>query len=120
MVSTRLIEPIEPSATKQCHSCFAELPTCDRYCRQCGVQQAVLRDEDATFQLLSGALINGMTRSISAKTAQVVTNPFGARLVAAIAVLPMWLLIILLSPLDAYFAAKVATSRIDVSWAKSK
>ena len=117
MVSTRLIEPL---AAKQCHSCFAELPACDRYCRQCGVHQTVLRDEDATVQLLSGALINSMTQSISAKTAQVLTNHFGARLVAAIAVLPIWLLIILLSPLDAYFAARVATSRIDVSWAKSK
>jgi hypothetical protein len=117
MASTQLIEPSE---TKQCHSCFTELPACDKYCRQCGIHQKVPRDDDATVQLLSGALIGTLTQSLTAKTARSLPNPFGARLVAAIAVLPIWLLIILLSPLDAYFVARVAKSRIDISWAKSK
>lgn len=127
MISRRLMEATE---IKQCHSCATELPACDNFCRRCGILQRAsslpafdntgwaeretraLWGGEAADQMLSGPLVNALTRGIAEKTAPVNLNPFGARLVLAIVAVPIWLLIILLSPLDAYAAARASTSRM--------
>lgn len=127
MISRHLMEATE---IKQCHSCANELPASDNFCRRCGILQRanslppfnntgwaeretrVLWGEEDANQMLSGPLVNALTRGIAEKTAPVHLNPFGARLVVAIVAVPIWLLIILLSPLDAYTAARASTSRM--------
>jgi hypothetical protein len=128
MIFKRVTETV---IARQCHGCAAEVPASDNFCRQCGVLQRVetltsatgphwserrtktLQGGEPSHELLSGSLVNTVTKAVAVKTAPFRLNRFGARLVAGIIVIPMWLLIVLLSPLDAYAAAKIATSRID-------
>ena len=115
-------------AMKACCSCSASLLEYDRYCRQCGVRQPVTVDsiecsysrpvqasegqgpregvDSDVCRPISGALLDAMvTRASRRKTA-----PLRGRLmkstVLALISLPIWLLIVLLSPLDAYLAAR--------------
>lgn len=128
MISTRRIETV---VVKQCHSCSAELIAYDNFCRRCGVIQKAdqftpdnnphwmdcetkaLQKCDAEYQMMSGPLVKTLTRSLAAETASLLANPFGAHLIAAVVAIPMWVLIILLSPIGAYTAAKVALRRTD-------
>jgi ribosomal protein L40E len=128
MSSLRLIETV---ALKHCHACAADLPTTDNFCRQCGILQRggadkemrgkhwsegktglIKKDEEAN-QLLSGLLVNAITQKVAIRTGPLRSSPFGARIIAAIVVIPIWLLIVLLSPLDAYLAARDASSHIN-------
>jgi predicted amidophosphoribosyltransferase len=105
-----------------CLSCAHELRTGDKFCRRCGARQDYITDpvnsaELATryktaplpqlgaYRRVSGPLVAQLAADISARAAQV-NNCLLRHLVLAIIVLPLWLLIILLSPLDAYATAK--------------
>jgi hypothetical protein len=48
------------------------------------------------------------------KTGPLRLNRFGVLMIAVLIAIPMWLLIILLSPLDAYAAAKAASSQMSM------
>lgn len=127
MMTPYLTETLD---SKQCHGCAAVVPFDDNFCRRCGILQkagavtagnsrhwseietTVLTDDRSASQLLSGLLVNTIKQKVAAKTAPLRSNPFGAGVVTAIVAIPMWLLIILLSPLDAYTAARSASSRI--------
>jgi len=113
---------------KICHSCVAEVPASDIYCRKCGVQQRVgaitgatfnegktkrLEKREAEYQTISSPLVNILTQAVAAKASALGGNRFGVRLVAAIITIPIWLLIVLLSPLDAYTAAKAVSSQVN-------
>jgi ribosomal protein L40E len=115
-------------AVKQCHRCGAFLPGSHNFCRSCGISQ--LGREDLidrnsgsqvsvapkaleTSQLLSEILVRSLTKSLSIKTAPFRSNRFGTSVVAALTIIPIWLLIILLSPLDAYSAARAASSELN-------
>jgi hypothetical protein len=58
-------------------------------------------------------MLDVITKSVAVKTAPLRLNRFGARFFAVIVAVPIWLLIVLLSPLDAYTTARVAMSRAD-------
>ena len=114
MMTPYLTETLD---SKQCHGCAAELPLADNFCRRCGVLQkagavtaasgkhwseietTVLTDEREANQMLSGLLVNTIKQKVAATTTPLRSTPFGAGVVTAIVAIPMWLLIILLSPL---------------------
>src|SRR5262249_6782301 len=115
-------------AVKQCRRCGALLPDTHNFCRSCGISQldrgeatAGSRGNDVnlipnrleTSQLLSEALVRSLTKSLAIKTAPFRCNRFGTSLVAALTIIPIWLLIVLLSPLDAYVAARAASSELN-------
>jgi len=115
-------------AVKQCHRCGALLPGNHNFCRSCGTSQLVRQDQTdrikanderetpkslETSQLLSEILVRSLTKSLSIKTAPFRSNRFGTSVVAALTIIPIWLLIILLSPLDAYSAARAASSELN-------
>ena len=115
-------------AVKQCHRCGAVLPGNHNFCRSCGISQLVrdnqtdrIRATDIsetpksleTSQLLSEILVRSLTKSLAIRTAPFRSNRFGTSVVAALTIIPIWLLIIFLSPLDAYTAARAASSELN-------
>jgi hypothetical protein len=127
MNSTQKIETV---AIKQCPTCAGELLARDRFCRHCGVHQndscvtaaltldlpsyatKPLGENTATYQSLSGTLINIVAQGISAKSLSYCASRSLTRLIAIIATVPIWLLIVLLSPMEAYAAARTITKQL--------
>ena len=117
-------------ATKQCPTCAGELLARDRFCRHCGVNQnddcvtaaltlqlsgyetKPLSENKATYQSLSGTLINIVAQGISAKSLSYCASRGLRRLIAVIATIPIWLLIVLLAPVEAYSAARTITKQL--------
>jgi hypothetical protein len=120
----------ETVAIKQCPTCAGELLARDRFCRHCGVNQndryvtaaltsdlpncdtRPLGDGKATYQSLSCTLVNIVAQGLSAKSLSHRAGRGSTRLVAVIATVPIWLLIVLLSPVEAYAAARTITKRL--------
>ncbi|HEX8090113.1 MAG TPA: hypothetical protein VF762_14730 [Blastocatellia bacterium] len=121
-------------AVKACALCSGGLLEYDRFCRWCGVRQpdrmkasgkacaehltdsinlspyitSALERADAKaglYRRVSGPLVNAVVAGVSANTPQACSR-FGKRAILALISIPVWLIIILLSPLDAYAAAK--------------
>jgi ribosomal protein L40E len=121
-----LTQSMELNADKQCHACAAELIARARFCRRCGARQMdantasarlnclaecetrPLTEDTREFQSYSGQLIKIVTQSMSARTAPLHPSRGLQRLLCTLITLPIWMLIVLLSPLDAYVAAKAA------------
>jgi hypothetical protein len=84
----------------------------DKFCRLCGVRQAL--QAEATTKLLppsfSGALVKVVAQCVSQQASALPSHHLARRLLTLAVVLPLWLLIVLLSPLDAYRAARAATN----------
>jgi hypothetical protein len=108
-----------------CHSCGYELHEHDRFCRRCGVSQSehssqpsyqtLAMTSDDLYHTISGPMVKAVTGEMRA----VKTTPFGAALIRPVVLMlisvPIWLMIILLSPLDAYAAARAAAGRIQLT-----
>ena len=123
-------QTIETVAIKQCPSCAAKLLARDRFCRHCGINQTdncataaltfelpsyqtrTLSDDNTTYQSLSGTLVNIVARGVSTTSSAFFASRRAARLIAALATVPIWLLIVLLSPVEAYAAARTITKQI--------
>jgi hypothetical protein len=120
-------EMTETVGLTQCHTCGAELLERDKFCRRCGVDQRLCtapttaapghsgRFEYETRPLsgggnrggsFSGTLVNFVTQSVSERASGCGANRWTIRLVGALVVAPLWVMIVLLAPLDAYVAAK--------------
>ncbi len=121
------LEMMETVGLMQCHTCGAELRERDKFCRRCGVDQRLgvtpstvvaSRGGQSEYETrllpgganrggsFSGTLVNLVTQSVSAGTSRYGANRWTMWLVAALVAAPLWLMIALLSPLDAYVAAK--------------
>jgi hypothetical protein len=111
----------------QCHTCRAELLESDKFCRRCGLNQSLctapltvidghgdgfeyetgpLRGGASRSGSFSGTLVNFVTQSVSERTSGCGANRWTMRLVGALIMAPLWAMIVLLAPLDAYVAAK--------------
>jgi hypothetical protein len=111
----------------QCHTCRAELLERDKFCRRCGANQSlctaplnVVAGDSGKFEYetrplpgganrggsFSGTLVNFVTQSVSERTSGCGANRWTMRLVGALVMAPLWVMIVLLAPLDAYVAAK--------------
>lgn len=122
-------QTIETSGIKQCPTCAGELLARDKFCRHCGVNQndscgtaaltldllryetKPLSENTATYQSLSGALINIVAQGVTARSLSYSASRGLTRLIALIATVPIWMLIILLSPMEAYSAARMITKQ---------
>jgi len=127
MINTQTKETV---AIKQCPTCAGELLARDRFCRHCGVNQndscvtaaltsglsgyetKLLNGNQAAYQSLSGALINILAQGISAKSLSYCASRGLRRVIAVIATIPIWLLIVLLAPVEAYSAARTITKQL--------
>ena len=125
-----LMQSTEIIANKHCHACATGLLGRDRFCRHCGVRQMdvntaetnlarasecetkPLLEQTEELHSYSGQLIKIVTQSLSPRTAA--QNPGRSLqwLVCTLIAFPIWMLIVLLSPLDAYTAAKAAAGNM--------
>ena len=127
MISSSRTEKV---VSKHCSNCSGQLPARDNFCRWCGFhlgngsgpasemagwynqKTAVLTDGD--LKSFSTTLINTMQQNTAAKTGSLRLNRFGVLVIAVLMGIPMWLHIILMSPLYAYAAAKAASSQMSI------
>ncbi|MBI1764606.1 MAG: hypothetical protein HYR56_24550 [Acidobacteria bacterium] len=126
MTARPVTEPID----HQCHACATGVRKRDKYCRHCGAQQLnryatvtelihlaesetkPLDVQTGAFQTYSGQLLKVVTESLAAKTAAPNSSRSFQRLLCTLITLPLWMLIVLLSPLDAYAAARTAAGYV--------
>jgi hypothetical protein len=116
--------------SSRCRNCNRE-SAAENFCRWCGVYQgegtytlpvSAERETNRTTVLgrpemprsISGTPLNALTQKIAVKTGSIRMNRCTALVIAVLVAIPMWLLIVLLSPFDAYVSAKAAFSQMDI------
>jgi hypothetical protein len=123
------IEERETKGLKFCHACKAEAQKMtDKFCRRCGARQifdtaqfipsqrnstGAARAESSTAPVslhrFSGPLVKVVTEEISAQASSTLKTPYSKGLFLALLSILIWLLMILLSPIDALIAARGIT-----------
>src|SRR5262245_1834413 len=95
------LDQLETAPVKQCHSCSAQLPGYDKFCRTCGAAQRPFgfasspspaecdtrpvinrRESGKSSETISSQLVNSLTVSLATKTLPLRSSKFGLRLVA--------------------------------------
>ena len=125
-------------AIKPCRSCGAGLIEESKFCRSCGAAQSCSLPPDsrrmissgnldrellphyATRRLsqhklyhpVSGPLVSAVADGVPASVPSSPASSFSKRMLLALMAVPIWVMIILLSPLDAYASAKIIGNRI--------
>ncbi len=120
---------IENIAGNQCRNCNRYAAAAENFCRWCGAQQTetattggvgwrhqttILGNNEETPRPVSNRPLSALMKNVGSKTESLRFNRCGALVVAVLIAIPMWLLIILLSPFDAYVSAKTAYSQMDI------
>lgn len=120
-------DQIDTVAVKLCAACGGGLLESDKFCRWCGVCQQSnitapgnnistalyttssleqLRLKNGFYRPVSGPLVSAMVAGVSTGHARPFYSRFTRRAVFALVSIPVWLLIVLMSPIDAYAAAR--------------
>ena len=120
----------ETVGLNECLSCSLGILETDKFCRWCGASQ-ILKPMDSTVTLLeasayatsvltsapradvyrrvSGPLVSAVVSGALAGPAIEKSSPAISRLIVALISIPVWLIIVLLSPFDAYAAVRNLT-----------
>ena len=119
-------------AIKPCCSCGAGLLEGSRFCRMCGASQLHAIDPIITnsgselpssyitsklsssipYHPVSGPLVQAVAQGVPASASQSAARDLPRRLLFALMAIPIWVMIILLSPIDAYASAKIIGQRV--------
>src|SRR5262245_39752497 len=128
-------ETAETTDFGKCQACGAAQRERDKFCRRCGVSQslrfeqlncmtgavadsvvgsadrsgrdtALLTSGGTLRRSYSGKLVGKVTNELSEYTSLFRANRWAMLLISLLVAAPLWLMIVLLSPLDAYVAAK--------------
>jgi hypothetical protein len=126
-------DKIETVALKRCHFCSAESLDRDRFCRRCGACLIARNDpttgvigsaDGSEFktsplfgsgpmqQSYSGPLVRILTQELLERTSSLGANRWARPLVSVLVAVPLWLMIVLLSPIDTYIAAKAIAKQV--------
>jgi hypothetical protein len=128
------LEITETIGFNQCRNCGAEQIDSDKFCRRCGARQSNSFDRSTSAssggsnriertgesgyntrpfpvsrmqsRSCSDQLVSIVTQELSERTSSIRANRWVMHLVSVLVTAPLWLMIVLLSPLDAYLAAK--------------
>jgi|SRR5688572_16941702 hypothetical protein len=108
------LSQIETRELRVCENCRNEPRLKDKFCRQCGARLVDLEFPDFknpsapqdSFHQVSGPLITTALRDLSRDT-DALQAPIVRRTLSILLAVPIWLMILLLSPLDAYTKAKL-------------
>lgn len=122
----------ESVTSNRCGDCNRPALAADNFCRWCGFnfsesptlspeiaaslihKTTALGNEEESRRSVSARSLNTLQQGVAATTGPLRLNRFGALVIAVLIAIPMWLLIILLSPFDAYVSARTAFSQMDV------
>jgi len=121
----------EEIASNRCHNCNRHSAAPENFCRWCGFHQregpvaagsadwrkhttTILAHNEEVPRSLSSLPLNTLAQSVAVKTGSLRLNRYAALVIAVLIAIPMWLLIILLSPFDAYVSAKAAWSQMEI------
>jgi len=124
-------------AIKSCCACGAALVEENKFCRQCGASQPELHalrpastevraSEPASvesfkttklqrqilYHPVSGPLVKAVVAGVPANASRTPATRLHKRMLLALMAIPIWVMIILLSPIDAYASAKIIGQRI--------
>jgi hypothetical protein len=118
------IEIKETAGLKSCPNCSREIREGDKFCRRCGVnlnEVSAVESPDRkeaeskyrTSRLLegddcrriSGLLMKSLMGSATVRASRI-DSRFAKLVISMLAAAPLWLVIVLLSPFDAYVAAR--------------
>jgi hypothetical protein len=127
-------DDIKTAAIKACANCAVGILDCDKFCRWCGALQGAmtaslsaaldsrpiaLREPSrylttelgqlastTSLHRVSGPLVSAVVATLATGPVSNPRRSLFASAVAALLSVPLWLMIVLLSPLDAYAAAK--------------
>jgi len=128
-------ETAQTTDFRRCKACGAAQRDRDKFCRRCGVSQslpseplncmtgdgadsvvgsadrsgretALLTGGATLRRSYSGKLVGIVTNELSEHTSTFRANRWAMLLISMLVAAPLWLMIVLLSPLDAYIAAK--------------
>jgi hypothetical protein len=115
---------------KLCQACASEVRPRDRYCRRCGASQSLSLSsvtapltepelgagiasyvtaplaENDVYHRVSGSLVKIITAGLSGSASARLDSRYARRAMLALISIPIWLIIVLLSPLDAYATAR--------------
>jgi hypothetical protein len=118
---TRLLDQGETAGIKLCAACGYELRGRDRFCRHCGVERAegaaspfatvpfaAVNPDRPISGPLAKAVVDGVTTGALSRCSSVALK----KTVLALISIPIWMIIILLSPLDVFVIVKAATNQI--------
>jgi hypothetical protein len=135
------LETAETTDFKRCQVCGAVQIARDKFCRRCGagqsgrvepidcIHRSVAGDVAITVdrsgcetrpvsasgslrRSYSGRLVGFVTQELSEPTSSLRANHWARLLIGILVAAPLWLMIVLLSPLDAYAAAKDLADRV--------
>lgn len=136
-----LPETTETIGFKHCQGCGVAQIARDKFCRRCGVSQSrrvepincitgsvagdvarrAVRSGCETRPLpacgtlrrsYSSRLVGIVTQELSEQTSSLRANHWAVLLISILVAAPLWLMIVLLSPLDAYVAAKSLAKQV--------
>lgn len=117
-----------------CSACRAGMTEDSKFCRWCGARLTV--DPDQTERLsfgapaspgayrttplaplnlyhpVSGPLVKAVIAGVPTRTSLSTTGGLTKRMLPALMAVPIWVMIILLSPIDAYASAKIIGQRV--------
>src|SRR5262249_50912182 len=112
---------IETKDLRLCPACQAEPHDRDKFCRRCGARldepnigravsigfsaRGISPLPEHNYHRVSCPLVAAVTAGISTNTGQTQSR-LAKRLISALISIPIWLIIVLLSPFDAYATAK--------------
>jgi len=123
---------------KACRSCRAGLIETDRYCRWCGIEQEdcdvdesrtsitrapvtrrslrqvrlIDQAPEATGRTVSAPLVSAILAGVSSSSRSLKLSRKIRRVIVVLVSVPVWLIVVLLSPVDAYLAIKDLSSEI--------
>jgi hypothetical protein len=134
-------DAIQTSVIKVCGACGLDLLGRDKFCRHCGIKQPAADgittrvvalsgvatsnlvfpppaartsplSEADNYHKVSGPLMGAVAMRIASHASGKPHGRFARRALSALISVTVWLMIVLLSPLDAYFAAKDVSSQV--------
>jgi hypothetical protein len=127
-------EPTTTLAITPCLACGAGLTAESKFCRWCGARLTADLDqtEPLSFDTLesqaayktaplapasryhpvSGPLVKALAAGVPTRTSLSTTEGVTKRVLLALMTIPIWVMIILLSPIDAYASAKIIGQRV--------
>jgi hypothetical protein len=131
----------ETTAIVACGACGTGLLATDKFCRRCGISQKWEKNSEKTaatqvfadnesglttnieptiasqqlYHRVSGPLVRAIVSSVAESNTSRLTQTstgFLKSSIVALVLVPIWMIIVLLSPLDAYVAARTLTRTI--------